>query len=109
MAAAFSLPREEPVVGEAEACRSNVARGPVIVLVGSLGAGEGGQPWSPMNIHDPVLEVDFLRCILAKLYLDKVMSFSRGRDTLLVQQFCQVRAGFDFASYICLGAEKSLC
>lgn len=28
---------------------------------------------------------------------------------LLVQQFCQVRAGFDFASYICLGAEKSLC
>lgn len=28
---------------------------------------------------------------------------------LLVQQFCQVRAGFDFASYICLGAEKSQC
>lgn len=34
-----------------------------------------------MNIHDPALEVGFLRCIFAKLYLDKVMSFSRGHDT----------------------------
>lgn len=33
-----------------------------------------------MNIHDPALEAGFLRCIFAKLYLDKVMSFSKGHD-----------------------------
>lgn len=33
-----------------------------------------------MNIHDPALEAGFLPCIFAKLYLDKVMSFSKGHD-----------------------------
>lgn len=64
-----------------EPAPADQTRGPFGGLVGCLGVGEGGQTWSPMNIHDPALEAGFLRCIFAKLSLDKVMSFSRGQDT----------------------------
>lgn len=80
--AASSLPREEPVVGENGSLQIKCSKGTGQRAGGEPGGWrEGGQPWSPMNIHDSVLEVGFLRCILAELCLDKVMSFSRGHDT----------------------------